>query len=142
MRLIALLLILLVQAPLALGADDLSCIESEGFNAKVSRALEAGQGWPYHPVALSLMFIGQRHGGQPQISHQEEIHMQSQAEAFDKAVVTVIRSGFMDDSVAGDKFVISLTKQNDDSWLIESARHGHTCWQGRGHQDYSKELCL
>ena len=93
-------------------------------------------------MAVSLLFIGQQEGGKPQIGHQEEIQMKSRAEAFEDAVVTVVRSGFMDDSIAGDKFIIRLQKQDDGSWLIESAQFGQKCWEGRGHQNYSKEYCL
>ncbi|MCD4687850.1 MAG: hypothetical protein K8R55_00785 [Desulfuromonadaceae bacterium] len=142
MRTLALIFAMMLLSAPAFGTEDLALIENKGFNATVQTALKAGEAWPHHPVAVSLLFIGQQEGGKPQIGHQEEIRMQSRAEAFEDAVVTVERFSFMDDSIAGDKFIIRLQKQDDGGWLIESARFGQKCWEGRGHQNYSKEYCL
>lgn len=63
------------------------------------------------------------------------------------AVVTVTHMGVADDSVRGIRYRAELvptnkSTQTDKQWEIVWAGSQFTCQPGRGHQDWSTELCL
>ncbi len=64
-----------------------------------------------------------------------------------RAVVTITHVGVADDSVRGIRYraeLVPTTKSTraDKQWEIVWAGSQVTCQQGRGHQDWSTELCL
>lgn len=63
------------------------------------------------------------------------------------AVVIVTHMGVADDSVRGIRYRVELvptkkSTQTDKQWEIVWAGSQFTCQPGRGHQDWSTELCL
>lgn len=132
---------LLVAAPVCGAEEALKRSEHSAFNDVIMAAAQANEIWVSHPVAVSLMFLDHQRGGRQVVAHQEEITLNSTPEAFEDAVVTIERSGFLDDSVAGDKYVITLGMQPGSEWLIESAHYGRRCRDGRGHANYSHDPC-
>ena len=50
--------------------------------------------------------------------------------------------GLLDDSVRSQRYRLQLTRREDGTWTIESASWAQRCHEGRGHQDFSPELCL
>ncbi|MFK8185142.1 MAG: hypothetical protein AB8B99_17355 [Phormidesmis sp.] len=58
-----------------------------------------------------------------------------------RVMVTVERSGFLDDSVAGDRHRFDMTLQNGQ-WTIQRAGRQFRCQLGRGQQDFATDLCL
>jgi hypothetical protein len=63
-------------------------------------------------------------------------------EGGDEASVTVIKDGLADDSVGAIRFVLDFKRQGDGSWRLRSAKWAQRCQVGRGHQDFSTELCV
>lgn len=120
--------------------EELKRIEHNAFN-EVVKAEQSNEKWASHPVAVSLLFIKHYRDGDKVVEHQEQITLKSTPERFVDAVVTIERSGFLDDSIAGDKYVIVLGRQPGNEWLIESAQYGRRCREGRGHANYSNEPC-
>jgi hypothetical protein len=59
----------------------------------------------------------------------------------DEASVTVTREGLADDSVRAVRYVILLDRNGDGTWSVRSAQRLQRCHQGRGHQDFSPQLC-
>lgn len=64
------------------------------------------------------------------------------------ATVTAIQDGFLDDSVRGQKTVLTFVREpcpacgsSSAPWSLRSVEVTQRCWPGRGHQDYSKALC-
>jgi hypothetical protein len=55
--------------------------------------------------------------------------------------VTVTREGLADDSVADERYVLTLEK-DDDVWELRAARWEQRCQPMRGHQDFGPELCV
>jgi len=55
--------------------------------------------------------------------------------------VTVSLDGLGDDSVRGQRVTL-VFEPNGSAWQLVSAKSEQRCWPGRGHQDYSPELCL
>ena len=54
--------------------------------------------------------------------------------------VVLIHDNFLDDSVKGEKYVMSL-KKIDSKWMVVSLKKNWKCWDGRGHKDWGIELC-
>jgi hypothetical protein len=59
----------------------------------------------------------------------------------DEASVTVTRDGLADDSVHAIRYQIALERAKDGTWRLLSARRTQRCQPGRGHQDFSPQLC-
>lgn len=64
----------------------------------------------------------------------------------ERAVVTITQTGVADDSVGGIKYRVELQQtpsaQTSQQWEMVWAGSQVKCHPGRGHQDWSKELCL
>ena len=60
----------------------------------------------------------------------------------DTATVSLLADGLFDDSVRSRRFDLTLTRQDDGTWRIDTAQWAQRCQQGRGHQNFSPELCL
>ena len=58
------------------------------------------------------------------------------------ATATLILDGLFDDSVRTLRYDAELRKLGDGSWELLSATWSQRCRQGRGHQDFSAELCV
>lgn len=54
------------------------------------------------------------------------------------SIITVIRDGFLDDSVRGDIHIFRIEKKNH-KWLIVSVKKSTKCWKGDG--AYSNKPC-
>jgi hypothetical protein len=59
----------------------------------------------------------------------------------DEASVTVTREGVADDSIRAVRYVILLDRNGAGTWSVRSARRLQRCHEGRGHQDFSPQLC-
>ena len=60
----------------------------------------------------------------------------------DSATATLTLEGLMDDSVRAQRYELDLSRRADGTWKVESASWAQRCHEGRGHQDFSPELCL
>ena len=60
----------------------------------------------------------------------------------DSGTVSVLIDGLGDDSVRARRYELALTRREDGSWRIDSARWAQRCHEGRGHQDFSPEPCV
>ena len=56
--------------------------------------------------------------------------------------MTVTLDGLFDDSVRAQRFVLVFQPAKDGSWRLESAVATQRCHAGRGHEDFSAELCV
>lgn len=88
-------------------------------------------------VDLSLKIVGTFQEASKQIIYQYN----DSPESMDKTTVTIIRDGYLDDSVRGERWDIKLQKQSTGKWRTSSVTVASRCWPGRGHEDYSKALC-
>jgi hypothetical protein len=59
----------------------------------------------------------------------------------DNASVMITREGLADDSVRAVRYVVVLDRNGDGTWRVRSAKRLQRCHEGRGHQDFSPELC-
>lgn len=58
-----------------------------------------------------------------------------------RATVTITHDGFFDDSVKASR-VEAVLEWRDGAWVMASSATTHQCWPGRGHEDFSAELCV
>lgn len=63
---------------------------------------------------------------------------------YDEAstTITITTTGFLDDSVAGERWSIDVEIGDDGLFRFVSGSSAFNCQPGRGHQDYSLELCI
>jgi hypothetical protein len=57
------------------------------------------------------------------------------------ANVSLLLDGLFDDSVRSRRFDLTLSRRPDGTWRIDTAQWAQRCQEGRGHQDFSPELC-
>ena len=55
---------------------------------------------------------------------------------------TLTLDGLFDDSVRSLRYDLVLSRRQDGTWQIDSASWAQRCQEGRGHQNFSSELCL
>jgi hypothetical protein len=60
---------------------------------------------------------------------------------FDGSTVVFLRDDLQDDSIRAERWVLELEQQGEE-WELVAARWEQRCHVGRGHQDFSPELCL
>lgn len=58
-----------------------------------------------------------------------------------RATVTITHDGFFDDSVKASR-VEAVLEWREGAWVTASIAATNQCWPGRGHQDFSTELCV
>jgi hypothetical protein len=92
---------------------------------------EAQPLWAADPSLLALQIV-------PAVGPNESV-----ASEFDEAtgVLTITTSGFLDDSVAAGRITVVTERATDGLLRVVSATYGVQCQPGRGHQDFSTELC-
>ena len=59
----------------------------------------------------------------------------------DRATATITFEGLYDDSVRGERHVVTLERE-EGRWHVLDDDVTYCCQNGRGHQDFSAELCL
>jgi hypothetical protein len=87
------------------------------------------------PFVSRFLRLDQRSGEGLRISFEER-------DADDQPEIVVVLDRLADDSVRAERYVLSLERQDDSRLRLVSARRSWRCWEGRGHQDFSTELCL
>jgi hypothetical protein len=58
---------------------------------------------------------------------------------FSEVVVTL--DGLLDDSVRAARYTLELQRDADGMWRLRAADWAQRCQPGRGHQDFSAQLC-
>jgi hypothetical protein len=58
------------------------------------------------------------------------------------ATATLILDGLLDDSVRALRYDAELRRLGSGAWELVSATWSQRCRQGRGHQEFSSDLCL
>ncbi len=90
------------------------------------------------PLDLAIASANLRTGAPVDI----EVLTGSNVESPDQVMVTVTQGGVLDDSVAGIRYRFDIERQDDSTWEIQKAGQQFRCQLGRGHQDWSDQLCL
>ena len=59
----------------------------------------------------------------------------------DRATVTITFENLRDDSVRDARHIVTLRRE-DGEWRVVGDEVAYRCHEGRGHQDFSPQLCL
>ena len=87
--------------------------------------------WAYDPTALAEMIAGPL------------VESEGRVVGFDGLVVTITTSGHADDSVYATRLTLTLQQPAaGEAYVVTDARWGQACQPGRGHQDFTPELCV
>jgi hypothetical protein len=60
----------------------------------------------------------------------------------DIGTTSIVFDGLYDDSVRAWRYDLSLSRRDDGTWRVDSARWGQKCQPGRGHQAFTAEPCI
>lgn len=88
------------------------------------------------PLTLATNAANVRVGGPVDI----EVLPSPGVESPSQVMVTITQGGILDDSVAGVRNRFDIQQQNGQ-WTIQRAGRQVRCQAGRGHQDFSAEIC-
>ena len=88
------------------------------------------------PLTMALAVVAPSAGRPLDI----EVLPSGSAEAPSRVIVTIDRSGLLDDSVAAFRDRFDFAAQ-DGQWAMVKAGRQFRCQPGRGHQDWSADLC-
>ncbi len=91
--------------------------------------------WERAPGALALAFLRLPAGGGGPESPTVTVSPLAGQE------VTVTRTGLADDSVAAERYVLTV-EEDGDRWALAAAQWEQRCHPMRGHQEFSPELCV
>ena len=64
----------------------------------------------------------------------------SAATDMDNKTITMVEEGLMDDVVAARKVVMTLAI-HEGNWIVTGIKENYKCYPGRGHENWSAELC-
>lgn len=92
--------------------------------------------WVYDPLQVALRLVGDFEGRSQSITR---IH--DSADTPRAAEVIVIEDGYLDDSVRGARYHITL-ESDQGVWRPTAVARGWRCWPGRGHETFAKQPCL
>lgn len=89
-------------------------------------------------ASKSLTKVVKRHARSAEVAKRQQKICRSSSR---RATATVTLTGLADDSVAAERHRLRLV-QRKGKWVVVRDRHEHKCQKGRGHQDFSKKLCV
>ena len=104
------------------------------FNAY---AASVDEPWERTPVTVVTEMLRLDSSDNPNVS----VVSEAPAEAAQEASVAVTHSRLLDDSVEATRNDV-LLKRDGDVWRVEEVTTSHSCKPGRGHQDFSTDLCV
>lgn len=91
--------------------------------------------WVFDPVAFGDAVRGP-------IAPNEQRTIDAVRRSDTEWVVTVTTSNFFDDSVFADRWELTLERGDDGRFDAAAGTWSNSCQPGRGHQDFSNELCV
>jgi hypothetical protein len=99
--------------------------------------------WADSPARIALEFLDLGDpSGPDQGAFTTTVIQEANPEGGEQAEVTVTLEGLLDDSVQAIRYVLKFQKDADGAWRLASATWAQRCAPGRGHQDFSTELCI
>ena len=111
-------------------ADEQGSVDVDAFNSYVT---SVGGDLARSPRAQAEAFPGAAFE-----SAQKSVELE---ERGNQAEATVTVEGLQDDSIHSQRWELDFARTGD-VWTVTSARFSQRCHEGRGHQEYSPELCL
>jgi len=105
------------------------------YNEKIKEAQRSADTWASDPGTITRQLFGDVGEGTSL-----SLSVEYKNDDINTAMVTLTAEGLADDSVYGEKRIITFAKKSG-VWTIKDIRVGWRCQQGRGHQNYAGKLC-
>lgn len=106
------------------------------FNLLWKKSRRKNASWLKHPLRVVQKYIGHFEGYEQSIAIEYNFPVDPT-----KAIIKIEEKGYPDDAVAGGYYIFELERQKYNDWAMISAKESWTCTKGRGHSDYSYDLC-
>ena len=120
-------------------SDDIDSFKDEdisSYNQQIEVGRMKQESWTETPISILNKLLPPVYRSEGNGYYKIEI----QKNSIDSFMVTVTQEGLLDDSVFGEKRLISFV-QNNGAWIIKRVRVGFKCQNGRGHKNYSGNVC-
>lgn len=112
-------------------------VEIAPLNQRVETAVSAGESWPRSPLRMTLELFGS--DDETRSVRIDEV--KNRGEGADTTTVTLVRDGFLNDSVRGSWERITFHRLSDGSWRVVEARRATRCWRGDRVEAYGATPC-
>lgn len=110
--------------------------DPDKYNRLILFAIDNNEVWATTPYQIVGELFGPEY-----LTEGNSGFVLEQAEISNEHVrIIVTQEGLLDDSIYGEKRVIEF-KFKANRWMIDNIKLGFKCQEGRGHQNYSGELC-
>lgn len=107
--------------------DSATVVPVVDVNLETERAWKVGLEWPTRAYDVGLNAVG------PITDRVAEIRMErSRGEVAQRASISVIQLGFLDDSIGGVRDELDLRLQLDGTWRVHSHERSFFCPRGPG----------
>lgn len=109
--------------------------ETKVLNNKIQKSHEAGLEWVQNPELYIFNLFN--------LANLKRVSYEYSVDSVENPInieITLIRDGFLDDSVRGDIHHINLTKNKDGIWEVKSLKRAVSCWREKRFK-YSAEPC-
>src|SRR5450755_5063237 len=120
-------------------SDDIDSFKEEdisSYNHQINAGRIKQEPWTETPISILNKLLPPVYRSEGNGYYKIEI----QKNSIDSFTVIVTQEGLLDDSVYGEKRLISFV-QNNGVWIIKRVRVGFKCQNGRGHKNYSGNVC-
>jgi hypothetical protein len=110
---------------------------TKAFNVKIAKAANKGEAWVKDPSQVAFKFVRSSSAGGASV---ELLWRKNDSvEGPRQSSVTMIDDGYLDGSVRGTRYQLSLKNSKQGIWFLHKAGKAWRCY--RGHADFSTELC-
>jgi hypothetical protein len=106
------------------------------YNAEISSAIDNKEAWTQTP----FLIVGKLFGPEYRTEGNSEFMFEQIEITINHVTVIVTKAGLLDDSAYGEKRIIEF-RYELNRWVIDNIKLGFRCQPGRGHENYSGELC-
>lgn len=120
-------------------SDDIDSFKEEdirSYNQQIETGRMKQESWTETPISILNKLLPPEYKSESNSYYKIEI----QKNSIDSFTVIVTQEGLGDDSVFGEKRIISFV-ENKGVWIIKRVRVGFKCRNGRGHKNYSGNVC-
>lgn len=113
-------------------------LDIASYNRTIINASRRNETWVRSPMEVAVRLAGDF----TEMKNRTMEFKYPSAEETNAMTLTVTNEGLLDDSVRAERYVFDLKKDSRGVWTVTSAQKSWSCWQNRGHQDFSAVPCI